>query len=607
MPTSPDQSNFLKGFIDSLGTSKPEYLFYLTKALGYSPTCECEGCGGTNGGPIGMKLACQHGYINYPYANATLEALRPSVAAYWDEDVLTINVFGAATHFGLDGVLIRLYAYPMGDGLNDWIPGELLSEYDIKYSSGDPLMPDGIFTKTGVQYVPGISIGEIPHNKQYVDFSGAGGFLERSLTHGFTGTISIPEEILTKPREHFINKLSIHAAVIYPERVMYEVETNNLTTLGMALCGSLVIDIPEKPIVIPPPTISCEGATQSALLESIEPEQWNPEVFHGADATVEYYSIEVNGVNHGMIVWQESDNFVVLNTLNTFPRIMGSRYVRDPLDLGVGLINFSSNDLRVRLIPITDDIDSWADSPLHIHSENTNPTIEIDETTKIVSFCLSGVEALSWAEVELSPADSYAVYVDDVFIGSGGSINYTLSGDSRFTVLEPGGHLVQIHNNDSVEHFIELKPISPGDELSTIADPEKTPLPNPTINCNNFDSSASFRLAPDSNISCAGATTEAGFSEGFEGAEYDFYLNGVYCGFDSVPFNEYGFPEFVGIFSTYYDGFYYINNLTSTEQRIKFVCKQDAWVVPIIDSSNPTIHIDEATKTITFCLAGVTP
>lgn len=364
MPTSPDQSDFLKGFIDSLGTSKPEYLFYLTKALGYSPTCECEGCGGEGTNVNGYAAACQHGYIKYPFASASLEALKPAVDALWDEDSLVINVFGIAPHFDLEGVLIRIYAYLLGDGLNDRVPAELLPEYVVTYSSGDPLISDNIYTRTGVAYVPGIGIGTIPHNKQYVDFTWDTGFLGRSTTNGFTGSIVVPEEILNIPREHSINKLSICAAVIYPERVMYESTSNNLATRAMPLCGSLVIDIPEKPIVIPTPTISCEGAT-----------------------------------------------------------------------------------------------------------------------------------------------------------------------------------------------------------------------------------------------------TSAGFSNGFSGPDYECYLNGVYYGLNRNPFNSYDSSELENIVSVNFDGFYYITNLVAQEQRIKFVCVEDVWNVPTIDSDNPTIHIDEATKTITFCLApaGNTP
>ncbi len=363
MPTSPDQSDFLKGFIDSLGTAKPEYLFYLTKALGYSPTCECAGCGGSKG-TYGLASACQHGYINDPFPSVPLEGLKPSVPAYWDEDVLTVNVFGLAPHFGLDGVLIRIYAYPMGDGLNDWIPGELLPEYDVTYSNGDPLAPYDISRK-GVQYVPGISIGEIPHNKQYFDTGGMDGFLPKSFTHGFTGAISIPEEILTKPRQHFTNKLAIHAAVIYPERVMYSSETSYLATLGMVLCGSLVIDIPEKPIVITPPTISCEGATDNAY-------------FFNTPSNM--YEFWVDGV-------------FAFNS-NGFPFSIPSPWDTVFSTGGDGdwiIANLDSVEHRIELkseypeeLPTIerDSSDSWLDVP-------PNPTISIDPNSGSVSFCLA--------------------------------------------------------------------------------------------------------------------------------------------------------------------------------------------------------------------------
>lgn len=365
MPTSPDQSDFLKGFIDSLGTSKPEYLFYLTKALGYSPTCECEGCGGEGTNVNGYAAACPFGYIKYPFASASLEALKPAVDALWDEGSLVINVFGIAPHFDLEGVLIRIYAYLLGDSPNDRVPGELLPEYDVTYSNGDPLISDNIYARKGVEYVPGIGIGTIPHNKQYVDFTWDTGFLGRSTTNGFTGSIVVPEEILHIPREHSINKLSICAAVIYPERVMYSSTSNHLATRGMSLCGSLVIDIPEKPIVITPPTISCVGATDNAY-------------FFNTPSNV--YEVWVDGVfafdSSGFPFSIPSPWDTVFSTGGDGDWIIANL---DSVEHRVELKSEYANEL-----PTIErgSSDSWLGVP-------PNPTISIDPNNGSVSFCLA--------------------------------------------------------------------------------------------------------------------------------------------------------------------------------------------------------------------------
>ncbi|MEN4984026.1 hypothetical protein [Acinetobacter modestus] len=147
--------------------------------------------------------------------------------------------------------------------------------------------------------------------------------------------------------------------------------------------------------------------------------------------------------------------------------------------------------------------------------------------------------------------------------------------------------------------------------FNNIPDQLRTPLFFGEVSINGNTPVVSSNTEPNPPlISCEGATFRAHFlsSPDTYQKQWSVELDGISydLAFDAILSDYYMPQEVLDVLKINGDGDWFIENRTSDIHRVRFIPDEDSLPVesPDIDlASNPTIHIDEETGIISFCLA----